>query len=58
MNEYRIYTKRMAEYLTAKGFEILQIVPSVLNPKYKNWIFKDSPELQLAITEYTRLLHT
>ena len=54
MKEYRVYTKHLAEYLTRLGFEIIDIVPNVLKPQFKNWIFYDSPELQNAISQYTQ----
>lgn len=57
MKEYRVYTKRLAEYLSSQGFEILKIVPCVTNPKFKNWIFEDTQELQTAISIYTASLH-
>lgn len=52
MNEYRVYTIRMAHYLTAKGFKILRTTQDVKKPQFLNWYFEYSTELQNAIDEY------
>ena len=52
MAEYRIFTKRMAEYLTLKGFQYLRTVQDIRNPNYLNWIFEDSKELRDAINNF------
>lgn len=54
MNEIRIYTKKLAEYLTERGFYSTRTVQSITNPKYKNWMFKDSPELRAILSEYRK----
>lgn len=52
MNEYRVYTIRMAHYLTAKGFKILRTTQDVKKPQFLNWYFENTPELSTAIDEY------
>lgn len=52
MNEYRVYTQKMARYLTANGFQILRTVQDVRDIKYLNWIFEATPELIEAANHY------
>lgn len=51
-NLYRVYTIRMAHYLTEKGFEIVRTSQDVKKPQFLNWYFEYTPELQAAINEY------
>lgn len=50
--EYRVYTIRMAQYLTSKGFTILRTSQDVKIPKFLNWYFEKTPELEKAVAEY------
>lgn len=50
--EYRVYTIRLARYLTDKGFKIVRTTQDVKKPEFINWLFEDSEELQNAIAEY------
>lgn len=43
---------RMLTYLGSKGFVPFMTVSEPDNPKYLNWIFENSPELEDAIDEY------
>lgn len=57
MNEYRVFTLRLAEYLTSKGFKITRTVQDVKKPEFMNWFFDSTPELIAAIDEYLKNLH-
>lgn len=52
MKEYRVFTVRMAHYLTSKGFRFIRVVQDIKKPNFNNWIFEYSEELQAAIDEY------
>ena len=56
MRTKRIYKVGMANYLTERGFRIIQVVQDITNIYHLNWIFEDTPELREAITEYTKAL--
>lgn len=56
MKTKRIYKVGMANYLTERGFRIIQVVQDITNIHHLNWIFEDTPELREAITEYTKAL--
>lgn len=43
---------RLLEYLLSKGFEPYATVPEAENYKFKNWLFKNSIELEEALTNY------
>lgn len=58
MNEYRVYTIRLARHLTARGFRILRTVQDIKNPQYINWMFEYSNELVAAIDEYEKMRDT
>ena len=54
MNElFRVYTMKMAKYLTQKGFKYVKTVQDVKKPDFYNWYFEKTPELLAAIDEYT-----
>lgn len=53
-NYYRVYTRRLAAQLRAKGFELLGIDKDYKHPGYDNYLFKDSPELRKEIENLTR----
>lgn len=52
MTQRRIYTYKLADYLTKRGFNYISIVQDLVRPGYKNWLFADTPELEEAIQEY------
>lgn len=52
MKEYRVYTRKMTEYLTSKNFHFIRTVQDVFHPAFLNWMFEDTPELQQAIQNY------
>lgn len=43
---------RLLEYLIKRGFEVKATIPEPTNPKYCNWIFDNSDELEMALDEY------
>lgn len=43
---------RMLNYLRDRGFIPFKSVPEINNPKYYNWLFYNSPELEQAINEW------
>lgn len=47
---------RLCNFLLKRGFQYERIDVDVFNPKYNVWIFRNSPALQDAITEYYSLL--
>ena len=50
---FRVYTIKMARYLTLKGFKFVKTTQDLKKPNYLNWYFELTPELQAAIDEYT-----
>ncbi|MEI3061724.1 MAG: DUF5659 domain-containing protein [Oscillospiraceae bacterium] len=50
--EKRIYTRRLAAYLFARGFKPIRTEPDARKEWYMNWFFEDSEELENAIGEY------
>lgn len=47
---------RLYSYLIENGFKVEYDRPDIKNPKYTVWIFKDSPELRLAIEKYYSMI--
>ena len=43
---------RLLEYLLSKGFQPYTVIPDSQNWKYKNWLFKNSKELEIALDNY------
>lgn len=43
---------KLCSFLLSKGFKYERTEPDKFNPKYSVWIFKNTPELKLAIEEY------
>ena len=43
---------RLCVFLMQKGFTYLEEREDKFNPKFKVWIFEQSPELRVAIEEY------
>lgn len=52
MSKYRVYTIRLARYLTEKGYRIIGTTQDLKNPDFINWFFEDTPELLQAVEEY------
>lgn len=49
---YTVKRLRLLEYLLDKGFEVAKTIPDPSNPKYKWWLFVNTPELEAVVTEY------
>lgn len=43
---------RLLDFLMKQGFEVIDTVPDVKNPKYKCWRFKRTPEILEAVEQY------
>ena len=54
MKTIRIYSKRLAEYLTARDFKILKVIQDISRPTFSNWIFEDTFELRETMREYSQ----
>lgn len=54
--EYFCCTRlRMLDYLTERGHLYERVTTDKQNPLYKNWIFRNSPELEDDITAYFKM---
>lgn len=49
---YAVKRMRLLDYLLQRGFEPFAEQPDATNWKYKNWLFKNTPELQTALKAY------
>ena len=49
---YVIKTIAMTKFLTDKGFEIVDTLPNIFEPKKVVWLFKNTPELLEAMSQY------
>lgn len=54
MNEKVIYSKRVAYELRKRGFHILRTEVNLYKPQFDIWIFEETPELLIALTELSR----
>ena len=54
INYYRVYTRRLAAQLRARGFKLLGIDKDYKHPGYDNYLFENSPELRKEIENLTR----
>lgn len=54
MKTKAIRSLRLANLLAASGHKILNVEPSVNSPGFTVFIFEDTPELQLVLTENNR----
>lgn len=54
-NEKKIFNRRLALELRNRGFEIVKTEPNFYKPEFDVYIFKDSAELQSALTEITQM---
>lgn len=50
---YVCKTMRLCSYLLSKGFTYVSVDADKFNPKFNVWIFRSTPELWAAITEYS-----
>jgi hypothetical protein len=55
LNEKKIFNRRLALTLRKRGFEIIKTEPNFYKPEFDVYIFKDSVELQSALTEITQI---
>ena len=53
-NEKKIFNRRLALALRERGFDIIRTEPNFYKPEFNVYIFKDSDELQSALTEITQ----
>lgn len=53
MKTRRIYSLLLAQYLVNHGCECIEQVPDKLFDNRINWIFKDAPNLDALIKEYS-----
>lgn len=49
---YVVKRLRLLEYLKKLGFNPVETIPDADNPKYNWWLFKNTAELNEAITAY------
>jgi hypothetical protein len=49
---YTCQRLRLLEFLLKRGFEPIKDIPDPMNWKFRHWIFKNSAELEDALTEY------
>jgi len=54
INYYRVYTRRLAAQLRAKGFKLLGIDSDYKHPGYDNYLFEDCPELRKEVENLTQ----
>jgi hypothetical protein len=52
---YVIKTIAMTKFLTDRGFEIVGTLPNIFIPNKIVWLFKNTPELRQAMSEYKGL---
>lgn len=50
---YVCKTMRMCSFLLEKGFKIYDTQVDKFNSKFNIWLFKATPELWAAVTEYS-----
>lgn len=49
---YVVKRIRLLDYLVSKNLFPNAIQPDATNPHYKNWIYKNTPELEAALAAY------
>lgn len=54
INFYRVYTRRLAAQLRAKGFKLIGIDKDYKHPGYDNYLFEDCPKLRKEIETLTQ----
>lgn len=50
---YRIYKRSMAEFLIDHDCPLEKIVPDIVHPNLKNWLFEDTPKLRETMSLYS-----
>lgn len=50
---YVCKTMRMCSFLLSKGFAYVKVDVDKFNPNFNVWIFESTPELWVAVTEYS-----
>ena len=53
-NEFTIYAKWLAYALREQGFRLIRTGVNEKKPQYDTYIFEDSLDLQIAITQLTK----
>ena len=48
-----IYSRKMAVYLRRLGFKIVSVDVNPYKPEFDMYLFKDTPELRNAMTNYS-----
>lgn len=51
---YTIYTRRVATELRNRGFKIVKVQANPNKPEFDCYVFEDSNDFQLALTEITK----
>jgi hypothetical protein len=49
-----IYSRAMAVYLRKLGFKIEAVEINPYRPEFNMYLFRDCPELQMAMSRYTK----
>lgn len=52
--EKKIYTNWVAGALCRRGFWVIREEANPRNPRYKCWVFEETPELLEALTDITK----
>ena len=52
---YVVKSIRLMMYLVRKGFNVVNVIDDVNNPKYKVFCFSDCHELQKAINTFSKM---
>jgi hypothetical protein len=52
---YIIRTIAMTKFLTDRGFKIVDTLPNIFKPNKVVWLFKNTPELWDAMSQYEGL---
>ncbi len=50
---YVCKTMRLCSFLLSKGFNYVRVDTDFNNTKFNVWIFESTPELWVAVTEYS-----
>ena len=53
-NYFVVYSLQMMMYLCRKGFDVKKVSDSEDDPKYKVFLFADSPKIQKAVKAYKK----
>lgn len=52
INELEVFSKRLAEFLIANGFDVIRTRRDTVHPNYWVWVFEKSDALNNAIRMY------